>query len=229
MKCYDLSRHRDKPTCIKLQTRRRNERMQDKQFEAENIVFTANNKVIERVHSFKYLGRWISDNDDDTKCIQENLNKARQRWNSIANILKREGANAVCMGRFYQVIVQAVLLHGADSWSVSNRNMRKLQSFHRRVVRYITGNHIRKVGERWEYPNHDELFQKAKLLPIEKYLERRRGTLRAYLEKEKPELLREAERTATHCYNPNKILWWTQPCTEKLDFNVLHRCLGMRT
>ena len=55
MKCYDLTRHRDKSTCKKLQTQRRNEHMQDRQAEAENIAFAINNKRIERAHHFKYL------------------------------------------------------------------------------------------------------------------------------------------------------------------------------
>ena len=216
MKCYDLARHEDNATCKKLQKRRTNEIMQDKQAEANDVTFSVNGKCIERVRHFKYLGRWISDNDDDTKCIQENLKKARQRWNCIANILKREGANAECMGRFYQAIVQAVLLYGADSWTINNRNMRKLQSFHRRVVRHITGKHIRKLGETWEYPNHDELYEKAKLLTVERYIERRRGTLRLYFENNRPQLLKEAEGTIKHCYDANKVLWWNQTWTEKL-------------
>ena len=120
------------------------------------------------------------------------------------------------MGRFYQAIVQAVLLHGADSWTINNRNMRKLQSFHRRVVRHITGKHIRKLGETWECPNHDELYEKAKLLTVERYIERRRGTLRLYFENNRPQLLKEAEGTIKHCYDANKVLWWNQTWTEKL-------------
>ena len=58
--------------------------------------------------------------------------------------------------------------------------VRKLQSFHRSVVRHITGKRIR-IGESWEYPNHDELYDKAKRLPVERYIERRRGTLRMFL------------------------------------------------
>ena len=94
--------------------------------------------------------------------------------------------------------------------------MRKLQSFHRRVVRHITGKHIRKLGETWEHPNHDELYERAKLLTVERYIERRRGTLRLYFENNRPQLLKEAEGTINHCYDSNKVLWWNQTWTEKL-------------
>ena len=99
---------------------------QDSQAKANKIKFFINDKSIERVRHFKYLGRWFTDNDDDTHAIIENIKKARNQWNSLANILKRQGANAVCMGRFYLAIIQAVLLYGADSWAINERNLRRL-------------------------------------------------------------------------------------------------------
>ena len=44
--------------------------------------------------------------------------------NSIAKKMKREGADAVCMAKIYLAVVQAVLLDGADSWVLSDRNMK---------------------------------------------------------------------------------------------------------
>ena len=157
--------------------------MQQKQAEAERVEFTVNGQQIERVKYFKYLGRYFSDDDDDTRCILENIRTARQKWNLIVNILKCEGANAACMSRFYMAVVQAVLLYGADSWSISEKNMRLLRGFHRRAIRYMTGNHIRKEGEdSWSALDHKRLLKKCRLLPIETYIERRQGTLRKYLE-----------------------------------------------
>ena len=222
-RCYDLEKHQKTSTCKKISKRRENERKQDLQAEADKVEFFINGKKIERVHRFKYLGRWLCDNDDDTGCIMENIKKARQRWNNIANILKREGANAECMGKFYLVIVQSVLLYGADSWVITARNMGKLQSFHNRVLRHITGEHIRKQVDKWYYPNHADLMSKTKLLPIEKYIERRRGTLRRYLHINRRELLQEAEAVGRHCYDPNKVLWWKQTWIEKCDFQALNK------
>ena len=69
--------------------------------------------------------------DDDTICIREQLQRARRKWGRIAKVLKREGANAVIMARFYRAIVQAVLLYGAESWTLTRRNMDKLTRFHK--------------------------------------------------------------------------------------------------
>ena len=93
--------------------------------------------------------------------------------------------------------------------------MAKLRSFHHRAVRYLTGDHIEKRDKTWYYPDHNKLLKKAKLLPIEKYIERRRGTLRRYFETNKGELLDQAKKIKRHCYDPNKTLWWEQNCIEK--------------
>ena len=168
---------------------------------------------IERVKEFKYLGRIISENDNDSNCIDYNLRKARQQWNSIAKLLKREGANAACMARFYMTVVQAVLLYGADSWTITKKDRIKLQSFHRRAIRYMCGSHIRKdeKGE-WNYPNHKNLLNKCGLHSIDVYLEKRRGTLHRYLTSNRPNLLKEAETCGRHCKDIQKILWWKQSC-----------------
>ena len=93
--------------------------------------------------------------------------------------MKREGANAKTIAKFYLAVVQAVLLYGADSWTISQKNLTKLRSFYHQAVRYMTGKHIRKIGENeWEYPDHGYLLEKCKLFSIDTYIERHRGTSR---------------------------------------------------
>ena len=152
MRAKNMNRHHQSNTCAKARTRRINEERQDSQAEAEVKEIKINGVRIKRVKTFRYLGRILSEDDCDSKCIDDQLKRAKKKWNCIAKILKREGANAVCMEKFYLTIVQAVLLYGADSWVVKKEDLRKLQSFHSRAIRYMTGTHIQKTmsGE-WEY------------------------------------------------------------------------------
>ena len=113
--CRDLEKYKKINYYKKDTAQRRNERLQELQALANNVTFVVNGKVIERVHKFKYLARWLADDNYDTCSIMDNLKKAGQKWNCLALILKREGANAVCIARFYMVIVKAVLLYGAYS------------------------------------------------------------------------------------------------------------------
>ena len=164
------------------------------------------------------MGRILSNDDDDTKCILGQIQKARGRWNGIAKILKREGANATCMARFYLAVIQALLLYGSESWVISKRNMDRLNSFHKRAVRHMTGQHIQKLGNNnWEYPDHDRLLKQCKLLPINVYIERRRGTLWNYLLQHRKDLMNEAKLSIRHCKDVNKILWWEQEYIKKED------------
>ena len=113
------------------------------------------------------------------------------------------------MAKFYLAVVQSVLLYGAESWVVSQRDLKILRSFHRRAVRYMTNNHIRKLDENeWVYPDHDSLERTCGLFDMNTYIKRRRGTLREYFEKFRPDLLREAEVEAKHSKDVNKLLWW---------------------
>ena len=93
-------------------------------------------------------------------------------------------------------------------------------TFHRRSVRYLTNTHIQKleIGE-WFHPTHDPLFRKCGLFPMETYLERRRGTLRKYLETYRESLLRRAENCNKHCFHVGKVLWWDQPYLFKEDMD----------
>ena len=59
--------------------------------------------------------------------------------------------------------------------------------------------------------------KKAKLLPINTYVERRRGTLRKHLELNRKDLLTKAMNTKKNCYDDNKMLWWDKKWIEKGD------------
>ena len=95
---------------------RKHEIRQNEQAQANDVYFTVNGKVVDKVQELKNLWRILSDDDDYySKCILENIKKAKSWWNCIAKILKGEGGSARCMSRFYLTIVQAVLLYGTDS------------------------------------------------------------------------------------------------------------------
>ena len=129
------------------------------------------------------------------------------------------------MAKLYLTIIQAVLLYGSESWTVSERKMNKLHSFHKRAIRHMTGKHIQKNGEdEWEYPNHESLLKKCKMFPINIYIERRRGTLRRYMEQYRSELLSEVETSGRHYQEVNKVVWWKQPFLHKPDLCRLSKC-----
>ena len=55
------------------------------------------------------------------------------------------------------------------------------------------------------------------MFPMETHIERKRGTLRKYLEETKEEFFVEIQKTAAPAKNVNKILWWQQKYIHKME------------
>ena len=66
--------------------------------------------------SFKYLGRVISAPDYDWLEVIRNLEKARAVWRRIVRILIRDGVMPWVSRLLSKVVVQSVLLFGAETW-----------------------------------------------------------------------------------------------------------------
>ena len=102
-------------------------------------TFTAYGVTLERVESFKYLGRTIRYDDNDTQAARNNLRKARRVWGRLSRVMKSENASPWVCGLFYKATVQAVLLFGSESWTITPAMRRGLEGFHTRAARRMTG------------------------------------------------------------------------------------------
>jgi hypothetical protein len=131
-------------TCIKY-AKMRKDRENDKKNNniITNTIFSINGLPIECVKEFKYLGRYLSEDDNDWKAINWNIKRARISWGRLARILSTEKATSKSMASIYKAVVQAVLLYGSESWTMTSSMCKKLQNFHHRCARHITGQHIR--------------------------------------------------------------------------------------
>ena len=76
--------------------------------------FTVHGDMLERVEVFRYLGRLLSQNDDDIQAVRSQLRKARGTWARVGQVLRRENAPPRVSTKFYKAIVQSVLLYGSD-------------------------------------------------------------------------------------------------------------------
>ena len=80
-------------------------------------TFTAyGDSELRRVEQFKYLGRVLSFDDNDTPAISRNTKWARQVWGRISKVIAKDSVPAPVAGMFYQAIVAAVLLYGSETW-----------------------------------------------------------------------------------------------------------------
>ena len=72
------------------------------------------------VTSFKYLGRVILATDDDWPAVVRNLAQAKTVLRRVSHITSMEGLTPWVSGFFFKAMIQAVLLFGAETWSVTD-------------------------------------------------------------------------------------------------------------
>ena len=94
---------------------------------------------LERVDVFKYLGRLIVIDNDDTQAVHGNLAKARRVWARISRVLRVENVSARVCGIFHKATVHSVLLFGSKTWVLSPATLQRLEGFHVKIARRMTG------------------------------------------------------------------------------------------
>ena len=145
--------------------------------------FTAYSETLERVEVFKYLGRLLSYNDDDTQAVRSNLRKARKVWGRISRVLRAENASARVCGKFYKATVQAVLLFGSETWNLTPPLLKSLEGFHLRAAWRMTHVHKprRNPDRSWTYPATEDVMEEAGLYPAAHYVDVRRQTIARFI------------------------------------------------
>ena len=176
---------------------------------AQNTVFTVFGEPIEQVHEFKYLGRIVTDSDDDTLALKNNLKKAVQAWGHLYRLLSREGGrNIKIVVAIYRSIVQNRLLYASETWVLPPRLLRILETFHRKCIRFLTREFIRKTetGE-WIYPSMTEMIERVKLKSIEDFITERRKHVEKHFTRNSEPII-EMTNSLDIEVNMERVNWW---------------------
>ena len=207
-KSVNSVKHQNSLDCHNLTERRRRYFAQYQQ--NEPITFYVGNVTIKRVYSFKYLGRILEHSDNDNLAAENQLRKARARWSRVGRVLSSEKADPKVMGYFYKAIVQAVLLYGSESWTLSEGMLRRIRSFHSRVARFLCNRHIRcNEDGTWEYPHTEEVLESAGLFSIDEYIRRRRASVYKFMSGR--EILVSCRNSILKDTNVSRLVWWKLP------------------
>jgi hypothetical protein len=145
--------------------------------------FTAYGEKLERVEVFKYLGRLLSFDDNDIQAVRSNLKKARKVWSRISRVLRAENASPRVCGMFYKATVQAVLLYGSETWSLTTVALKSLEGFNLRAAWRMARKHkpCRQPDRSWTYPETSDVMEEVGLHPIAHYVEVRRQTIARFI------------------------------------------------
>ncbi len=97
-------------------------------------------------------------------------------------MLRAENANARTCGMFYTATVQAVLLYGSETWSLSPASIKRSESFHIPAAWRMTGMRPEKKPDgSWLYPCLKDVLEAAGLQTITHYMGVRRQTIANFI------------------------------------------------
>ena len=93
--------------------------------------------------TFKYLGSMLTRDLKSDLDIETRLTKATQAFGALRSVACNRHSTATTRGMIYKVMVISLLLHGAESWSLTEKHMRALTTFHRRCMRAMCNVNLR--------------------------------------------------------------------------------------
>lgn len=150
-------------------------------------TYSLNNKQIDRVETFTYLGSQITTDGGAREDVKVRIRKAQGAFGQLKNIWKSKNLSLHTKIRIFNSNVKSVLLYGCETWLVTDSLTRKIQVFVNRCLRRI-------LGIYWPntISNHD-LHQKCHQEPVELDIRRRKwGWIGHTLRKDASTIARQA-------------------------------------
>ena len=146
------------------------------------MAFEVYGEQLQTVPSFKYLGRILTEGDNEWPAVTGNLGKARKSWGRLQRILSREGSTKRVSGNFFKAVVQQVLLFGAETWVVLPIMERVLSSFSHGSGRRITGRQSEREWDgKWFYPSLVGAMKEAGFTDARTSINRRQNMVAQYI------------------------------------------------
>jgi hypothetical protein len=136
-----LRNHQKTALCIELWEQQVQHEIAVTAQQSLQTSFLAYGEELERVEVFKYLGRLLAYDNNNTQAIWANLAKARKMWARVSRVLRAENASPKVCGVFYKAKIQAVLLFGSEIWNLAPSGLKCLEGFHLWAAWQTSGKH----------------------------------------------------------------------------------------
>ena len=174
-------------------------------------LFYIGDDVLEKVATFRYLGRILLQDNDDIQVVRNQIKKARSIWARVSQILQAENTPPKICAMFYMAVVQSVLLYGSEFWNLSKRAMERLEGFNIRAVyrMAVVNKPWRELNHTWVYPRTKDVLNECGMDTISHYVGVRRDTILAYVV-DRPIYQRCKEGVQKRGLEPQQW-WWEQP------------------
>ena len=87
------------------------------------------NRPIERVEEFKYLGTTLTNKNSIQEEIKSRLKVGNACYYSVQNLLSSSLLTKKLKSKIYRTIILPVVLYGCETWSLTLREERRLRVF----------------------------------------------------------------------------------------------------
>jgi hypothetical protein len=145
--------------------------------------FSVHGEALDRVEVFKYLGRLLAQDDDDIQAIRNQMRKARGTWARVGQVLRAENVPHRIAVKFYEAVVQAMLLYGSETWVLLTAALASLEGFHICAAYRMAVKHKPRKGpgNTWSYPKSKDLLEKCGMSTTEESIAVRRQMIAVYV------------------------------------------------
>jgi hypothetical protein len=144
--------------------------------------FTVHGYVLEKVKIYKYLGCLLLQDKDNIQAVRIQLRKAQGLWARVGQVLRRENAPPRTSAKFYQAIVQFVLLYGSKTWVLSKAIMARLEGFQIRAAYWMAKEQYLDGGPTASgFTCHPTKYSRSAMHTIQHYINVRQQTIAQYV------------------------------------------------
>ena len=181
-------------------------------------LFYVEGEVLEKVESFRYLGRILAQDDDDTRAVRSQIKKARGIWARVGHVLQADNTPPKVSAKFYKAVVQSVLLYSSETWNLTKTVLARLEGFHIRAAYRMAKKHKPRKGlnQVWVYPATEDVLKECGMHSILHYIGVRRETIfRFVVDRPKLKMCMEGERRRGSA--PRQWWWEQKMCLDDED------------
>jgi hypothetical protein len=94
---------------------------------------------IEKVETYKYLGTWVDDKNDQSREIKVRIETARQAFVKMKTMLTNRDLQLHLRLRALRCYIFSILLYGMEAWTLKKQHIRKIEAFemwcYRRILK----------------------------------------------------------------------------------------------
>ncbi len=145
--------------------------------------FAVHRDVLEKVKVYRYLGRLLSQDNNDVQAVRSQHCKVHGTWARAGQVLHRENAPPGTSAKFYKAIMQSVLLYESKMWVLSKAVMARLKGFNTRMVYWMAKEHgpCQGLHHQWIHPSSDMILEECGMHTIQHYINVQWQTIAHYI------------------------------------------------